>query len=162
MWTGHGGYNSEYEMSAMLFFKDEWPIKEDCDWLFWSEIDWGDKDADWVIIHNCFFLYGTDEELKQLVSSVPGVRCAHLICGFYYNSNISESHGAYFAEQLGSMSIKEAWFEYLQEKQGEGVTAKVFGAVNCMDDSLVGPGPIEISQDPTIDSNWISVTETAE
>lgn len=160
VWTGHGTYSSEYEMPAMVFFKDNWPLKENPDTLYQSEIDWGDNDADWVVIHNCFFLYGTDEQLKQLVSSLPGVRCAHLICGFPYNGHISENRGEYFAEQLGSMSIKQAWFKYGDEKEYPGCQLKVFGAASCMDDSVAGPGPIEISRDPTIDSNWTSDPHT--
>ena len=142
----------------MAFFKNNIPlIKEPVDKLTRNEINWGDKDADWIIIHTCDFLSGTDEQLKSLVHSQPGVRCTHLICGFSGSSYCRD--GTYFAEQLGKMSIKEAWFEYCQEKQPKnvGVIAKVFGAQECMGDSLAGPGPIEVSsRDPTIDSTWTS------
>ncbi|MHC4545292.1 MAG: DUF6345 domain-containing protein [Planctomycetota bacterium] len=161
-WGGHGTWNETHGMYAMAFFKNNIPlIPEPVDELMRSEIDWGDKDADWLIIHTCSFLFGTDEQLKQLVSSVPGVRCAHLICGFNGISWHRVTGGEYFADQLGKQSIKQAWFKYCDEIQpkGEGIIAKVFGAVECMNDSLAGPSPIETSRDPTIESNWDSETE---
>jgi hypothetical protein len=158
-WTGHCSYG-EYEMHEMLFFKDNIPyIPEPVDKLTRLEIDWGDKDADWVIIHTCVFLHGTDENLKHLVDSEPGFRCAHLICGFNSIAYVPLNGGEYFAEQLGDMSIKQAWFNYCQELQpkNQGVIAKVFGAEECMNDSLAGPGPIKTSRDPTIiNSTWTS------
>jgi hypothetical protein len=160
-WAGHGTY-PHVENHVMWFFIDTKPGKEYCVPLYWSEIDWGDLDADWVFIQTCSFLNGTDEELKQLVSSVPGVRGAHLICSFTNEARMCTGLGTYLAEKLSEMSIKQAWFDYCQEKMDSGTTAKVFGAEECMDDSLAGSGPIETSRNPTIDSNWTSVTETAE
>ncbi|MDH4240965.1 MAG: DUF6345 domain-containing protein, partial [Phycisphaerae bacterium] len=158
-WAGHGT-NPEWEHHVMYFFKDDWPWKEDCVLLYWTEIDWGDLDADWVFISTCSFLHGSDNDLKQLVSSVSGEKCAHLICSFTNISHVHQGYGTYLAEQLGKKSIKQAWFKYCDNKQQSGTTAKVFGAEECMDDSLAGPGPIKVSRNPTIESTWTSETYT--
>ncbi|MHC4694814.1 MAG: DUF6345 domain-containing protein, partial [Planctomycetota bacterium] len=78
LWCGHGPVDAAGPY--MRFFVDTiGGLKQSADKLYWSEIDWGDIDADWVVLNTCSFLNGTDTELKQMISSSRGV---HLICGY--------------------------------------------------------------------------------
>lgn len=117
----------------------------------------GDSDADWVIFDTCRSLYTEDfNDLKNdLLNNVPGGRCAHMFLGFW-NTASWEHHylGKYFADLLKETTIKQAWFDYCKDWQPPGTYVRVFGADYCMDESLTGPGPIEIRRDPTKDSAW--------
>jgi len=62
--------------------------------------------------------------------------------------------GKFFADRLKSVGIKQAWFDYCQNTQPTGTIVRIFGAEDCMNDSVAGTGPVEVSRDPTKDSVW--------
>jgi len=152
--TSWGGHCAGWR--GMHFFE------EDCSCvnLKLADTRLGNTDADWIIFDTCYSLAtnGLDDisDLKDdLVSSVTGERCAHLFLGFYGYAHWNESDcGEYFAKRLKEVGIKEAWFDYCQNRQPVGSIVRVFGAEDSMDDSVAGTGPIEVSRDPTKDSEW--------
>jgi hypothetical protein len=150
VWCGHGPVDTN---PYMRFFVDKiGGVKQPADKLYWSEIDWGDKDMDWVVLNTCSFLNGTDNELKGMASGV------HLICGYKTDMTIYCNAGDYFADRLddSGKTIKQAWFDQADEYQAEEDenTARVFGASACMSDSPGSTGPIQISRDPTSSSTY--------
>jgi hypothetical protein len=77
VWCGHG--HRVPAEGYMRFFVDlVGGVKQPANQLFWSEIDWGDLDVDWVILNTCNQLNGTDAELKVMANGV------HLICGWRF------------------------------------------------------------------------------
>jgi hypothetical protein len=149
-WSGHRANGSQYR--TMHFFKED----RSCETLELEDTMLGNTDADWVIFDTCHSLVGDVNTLKnELVSSVSGERCAHLFLGFYYCADWKFSDcGEYFANRLKEVGIKQAWFDYCLYRQPSGSVVRVFGAEDCMDDSVAGPGPTEVSRDPTKDSIW--------
>lgn len=149
-WTGHstGGDN-------LHFFRSFWG----CVNLPRADMSFGDKDADWLVFHTCYFLYGSLLDLME--DLLTDGSCPHLFCGFTYPGQPTylnfEDCGWYFAQRLKQVSIKEAWFDYCQDRQRVGTVARVFGAYHCMNDSLTGPGPREVSRDPHPSSTlWVT------
>jgi len=152
VWCGHGPVD-EVGPYMRFFVNLQEGEKQPADRLYWSEIDWGDKDVDWVVLNTCSFLNGTDTELKQMVSDARGV---HLICGYKTDMTVYCEAGEYFAERLIYRTVKQAWFDQADEYQSEEDenTARVFGASASMDDDLRGTVPLWISRDPTSSSTY--------
>jgi hypothetical protein len=158
VWCGHGTAESETPR-CLRFFIDRDPYngsKRDPEKLTWSEIDWGDQDMEWVALNTCRFLKGSDSQLKAMASGV------HLICGYESDMTIYCAAGQYFADKLDEMSIKAAWHKQCWKYQPPGNTSRVFGATNCMDDSLGASGSMEVSRDPTASSSYTHDDYTTE
>jgi hypothetical protein len=154
-WCGHGTAVSETPRALRFFVDLVGGAKQAADKLLWSEIDWGDKDLDWVVLNTCRFLDGTNDQLKQMVSDTRGV---HLICGYVTDMTVYDEAGQYFADRLDEgVSVKQAWFEQGDEfqKEKDQNIARVFGAAECMNDSLAANGPIQTSRDPTSSSTYV-------
>jgi len=145
VWCGHGSREDESPDDRFCrFFVDNQPGLEPTDKLHWSDIDWGDKDVDWVVVNTCRFLSGTVEQHKQMASGV------HLICGYKTDMTVMAAPGQYFADRLDEgMSIKDAWHKQCWMYQPSGNTSRVFGATECMSDSIGSDGPIQTSRNPT-------------
>ena len=151
-WCGHGTAVSETPRALRFFVDLVGGQKQPPDKLLWSEIDWGDKDLDWVVLNTCRFLAGTDDQLKQMVSDTRGV---HLICGYVTDMTIYNVAGQYFADSLDDgMSIKDTWHKQCWMYQPSGNTSRVFGATECMSDSIGPSGPIQTSRNPTGSSTY--------
>jgi hypothetical protein len=90
-----------------------------------------------------------------MVSDTRGV---HLICGYVTDMTVYDEAGQYFADRLDEgVSVKQAWFEQGDEfqKEKDQNIARVFGAAECMNDSLAANGPIQTSRDPTSSSTYV-------
>jgi len=151
-WSGHRGSSWR---SMHIFKKDH-----SCDKFLLMNTNLGNTDADWIIFDTCNSL-ATDHIMDyndledELVSSVSGQRCAHLFLGFYSLGYWDKLDcGEHFADLLEDGSIKQAWFDYCKDRQPSGTVVRIFGAEDCMGDSVAGTGPIEVSRDPTKDSVW--------
>ena len=150
-WSGHNTYqNSQIHLH---FFNDS----PSCDIFPRASTNLGDKDADWVIFDTCISLDGWKEDLKdELLTSG---RCAHMFLGYgnasYWNY---PNCGKFFTERLKETTIQQAWFDYCEETLYEGSKVKVFRPVgplvNYSDESLAGPGPIEVMRDPIATDDW--------
>ena len=151
-WCGHGTTEFETPRALRFFVNLVGGEKQPPDKLLWSEIDWGDKDLDWVVLNTCRFLDGTDDQLKQMVSDSRGV---HLICGYVTDMTVYDAAGWYFADWLEwGMSIKDTWHNQCWLYQPMGNTSRVFGATECMSDSIGADGPIQTSRNPTGSSSY--------
>jgi hypothetical protein len=151
-WCGHGTTEFETPRALRFFVNLVGGEKQPPDKLLWSEIDWGDKDLDWVVLNTCRFLDGTDDQLKQMVNDSCGV---HLICGYVTDMTVYDATGWYFADWLeGGMSIKDTWHNQCWLYQPMGNTSRVFGATECMSDSIGADGPIQTSRNPTGSSSY--------
>jgi hypothetical protein len=101
LWVGHGSREAESpDDRFMRFFIDTKPGLEPTDKLHWSEIDWGDLDADWIVINTCRFLQGTDEQLKQMIPTAPKSHAVRLILSYATDMTEVKVAGKYFAELL--------------------------------------------------------------
>ncbi|NIP56452.1 MAG: hypothetical protein GWN94_28085, partial [Phycisphaerae bacterium] len=157
-WSGHNNYNYQ-SVPGWHFFRNN----KSCIGLVLSDTGLGNTDADWAIFDTCASLYTHDpndcNSLKNdLLSNVPGGRCAHMFLGFVNTASWSwddwTDHGEYFAKRLNKVGIKQAWFDYCKYRQPSTTYVRVFYAEDCKDESLAGPGPIEVRRDPTKDSPW--------
>jgi hypothetical protein len=144
-WSGH----SNYRFPGWHFFREN----NSCIGLVQSATGLGNTDADWVIFDTCLSLNTSLQDMKNQL--LTDGRCAHMFLGFWNCSSWDwPDQGEYFAKRLNETTIKQAWFDYCQYKQRVGTTVRVFYALDCNDESLAGPGPIEIRRDPTKDSVW--------
>jgi len=92
VWCGHGPVDATGPY--LRFFVDKiGGVKQPPDKLYWSEIDWGNDDVEWVILNTCRYLNGTDTQLKQMAYGV------HLICGYKTRMDVFCAAGAYFADE---------------------------------------------------------------
>jgi len=128
---GHGetdGYSS-----YLKFFKDldANSNPQAVDELYWDEIEWGDKDVDWVAIWSCDFMDGSDTSLKQMANGV------HLICG-YVTECLDVDCGQYFADALQNSSVKQAWFYTDDAFNPPEYIARVFGTELFENDHIYG------------------------
>jgi len=152
-WSGHCGSS----WRSMHIFKEDYT----CNNFILKNTELGNTDAEWIIFDMCYSLttdvFNNYNDLKDdLVSSVSGQRCAHLFLGFHGLSfhTFDPNCGKYFAKRLSEVGIKQAWFDYCKNSQPPSTIVKIFGAEDCMDDSVAGPGPAIVSRDPTKDSVW--------
>jgi hypothetical protein len=155
-WSGHASYDP-----ILHFFTNSGCIS-----LHRAYIDLGDKDAEWVIFDTCWFLDGSAEQLKtDLLSSNPNDRSAHMFLGFAKHGEDpvmtywkDSDCGEYFAQRLKVRTIQQAWFDYCEETQFKGCKARVFRPIGPLvdysDESLAGPGPIEVLRDPIASDDW--------
>ncbi|UCE36660.1 MAG: hypothetical protein JSW00_14250, partial [Thermoplasmata archaeon] len=144
-WSGHNGWL----FPGWHFFRQG----QDCIGLVPPDIKLGDTDNDWVVFDTCASLNASQAQLETAL--LNSERCPHLFCGFVNTAYWDfEDAGEYFAQRLKQESIKKAWFNYCKYKQPVGTTVRVFGADYCMDESLLGSGPIEVERDPTSSSTW--------
>jgi hypothetical protein len=154
-WSGH----NHYKFPGLHFFREG----ANCIGLVRAATNLGDTDADWVIFDTCTYLNASETTLKaDLLNSE---RCPHLFCGFVDTATWNKPfQGYYFAQYLTkkNMTIKEAWFKYCDNQQEGDTTVAVFGADYCMGESLKGPGPIEVKQDPTSLDTWSLIPHTRE
>jgi hypothetical protein len=151
LWYGHG------EVEYLVFFVDKIEgVKQPPDRLYWTEIDWGDLDVDWVAIWACDFLDGPDYLLLDMAAGV------HLICG-YKNECYNQNFGEYFVDRLQEEPVAFAWFDTNQEFNDAGTVARVFGAVDGIGDTIEqAGGPIYVGRDPTSASDYDIWDHTAE
>jgi hypothetical protein len=147
-WSGHNNYMGD----GWHFFNEF--ILFPCLRLLPDDTNLGDSDADWVIFDTCLSLYASLEDMKNQL--LTDGRCAHMFLGFWNTARWQwPDQGEYFADRLDEgKSIKQAWFLYCKDRQWSGTYVRVFYAVDCNDESLAGPGPIEVRRDPTKDSTW--------
>jgi hypothetical protein len=146
-WSGHSTVG---KVDGWHFFYEN----KKCVGLVRSATGLGNADADWAIFDTCNSLYASVEDLKNQL--LTDGRCAHMFLGFWNSAGWSTwtDQGEYFAKRLKEVSIKQAWFDYCHYRQYPGTYVRVFYAEDCKDESLAGPGPIEVRRDPTKDSTW--------
>jgi hypothetical protein len=155
-WSGHS-----WGLTNLHFFTNS-----SCINLPRSNIDLGETDAEWIIFDTCWFLDGTPENLKaDFLSSNPNARSAHMFLGFgkrpvdpvmtYW---FYPDCGWYFTQRLKETTIKRAWFDYCEYRQFKGCKARVFRPIGPLydysDESLAGPGPIQVLRDPIASDDW--------
>ena len=114
--------------------------------IYGSRICWGDTDAEWIILGICSFLHPDLALNKQLMGG------AHLVCGFASGMDADNAKGTAFSSRLGSMSIKDAWLLGSYHSQKPGTTARVVGAVACVDETFQQGSPVYIKRDPNSSS----------
>jgi hypothetical protein len=149
-WSGHS-YGSG---TGLYFVTDTSPYHEDV--ARSTDLELGNKDAEWVIFDTCYLLNASLNDLKTYF--LNSGRNAHMYLGFVGRAywNALQLDGEVLAYYLEHYSIKDAWQFYLQETQTKnGTTGRVFYANSCVNETLANdPGPIEVQRDPKNSDNW--------
>jgi hypothetical protein len=150
-WSGHNTY---VDPLIHLHFFNESPS---CDIFPLASTNLGDTDAEWVIFDTCYSLWGYTENLKaELLASG---RCAHMFLGFDSTARWPyPDNGEYFAQRLEDTTIQQAWFDYCDYRQYKGTKVRVLRPIGPLydysDESLAGPGPIQVLRDPIASDDW--------
>ena len=116
---------------------------------FQDEIMWGDSDLEWIALHSC----NSTEIPENFKGSPYGLSGVHLICGFVTESFDVPDDGENFAQNLlDGETVKEAWFDAVDESHGAGTTLRVIGEnEDCEDDHIWGQG--SVIDDPPVDAD---------
>jgi len=119
------------------------------EWMWFNDCEWGDYDAEWVLLHSCHTVQ-IPGEFK--VSPHWALNGAHLICGFdTVGYDYPQDGGAIGSRLVSGNKIRHAWYLALDETHGSDVRAGIVGEnAACGDDHIWGEGTVVA--DPPVDS----------
>jgi len=109
-----------------------------------SDLDLGDRDAEWLLTFTCNFLNGT---MSQFGPAADGI---HLINGYSTDMTITANAGQRFSYwATAPYGVRVAWYKYGYDTQNGAWqnTARTFGASASVNDYLWGYG--SVSSDPS-------------
>ncbi len=130
-WAGHG-WSNKFVFQIQM---DDWYAET-------TEMDLGDKDAEWLLAFTCHFLEGSNRDVYGRVCD--GL---HSICGYRTDMTLHANGGTHFSNwAIMSYTVKSSWVKYAQETQPDGNGPSVFTAKPCAEDHLWRYGTV--SSDP--------------
>ncbi|WP_048145548.1 DUF6345 domain-containing protein [Methanoplanus limicola] len=118
------------------------------DWVQFNLVEWGDYDAEWMLLHSCHTTEIPGNFKGILHKALNGV---HLICGFNTIGYDFADDGENCAQRLlNSEKVRLAWFNAMDETHPDTIKVGIIGEnSNCGNDRIWKEGTV--IADPTVD-----------
>ena len=118
------------------------------DWVQFNLVEWGDYDAEWILLHSCHTTEIPGNFKGLLHKALNG---AHLICGFNTIGYDFADDGENCAQRLlNGEKVRFAWFNAMDETHPDTIRVGIIGEnSNCGNDHIWKEGTV--IADPTVD-----------